>query len=141
MSKKVTGKQAVEFFRYFVTKTARTAESFRNTAELFLAAILNRQPTEEEVRNAMNVSLDIFEDRSSIFFQPKGKSKGKGRTYSVYVQEDEHGDIVLSVGGMPVLYLSPKTRKLHIVPNDVDEDTGLLYDENKHVQIVWDKER
>jgi hypothetical protein len=49
------------------------------------------------------------------------------RSYEVELQEGNQGEIILVVGGFPVLYLNPEDRKIHLVPNDTGEEIGLVY--------------
>jgi hypothetical protein len=49
------------------------------------------------------------------------------RSYEVEVKENDEGDVVLYVGGFPVLYLDPEDCCLHLVPNDTGEAIGLAY--------------
>ncbi len=52
--------------------------------------------------------------------------RGWGRSYEVEITET-NGQVILYVGGFPVLYLDPATRAVHLVPNDTGEDIGLFY--------------
>lgn len=72
-----------------------------------------------------------------ITYDPKGDT----RFYEVEIRED-YGAVVLSVGGMPILYLDPVTRRVHLVPNDVGEEIGLEFDgEGPWVKIERDATR
>jgi hypothetical protein len=74
-----------------------------------------------------------------VLYEPEGGTK----VYQVEILEtDVRGEVVLYVGGMPILYLCPKSRSVRLVPNDVDEDTGLIFGEvYKYVQVRRDKTR
>ena len=73
-----------------------------------------------------------------IIFEPNNKTFKEhiGRVYEVETHEDQRGDVVVSIGGVPVLYFSATDRCLHIVPNDVRDNTGLLYEAIGHYPII-----
>ncbi len=71
-----------------------------------------------------------------ILYQPAG-----GRTCSEVevVEQVATGDIVLSVGGLPILYLNRTTCSVHLLPNDTENDHGLAFDpESKCVLVKRD---